>query len=823
MKKLTRLIALVLCAAMMISMIGCSQTPVETTVPPTEPPTTAPTEPPAEDVYAQARATLDNLTDVTLDIVYTIYTTVDGDEFSERSTQTLTYRGIGTEEALIARDESLMFSVHNEDEADEDEDEAEPMLYSEVWHQGIVYAELDDTYRFQGEVAQETLSSRYVPVVLLNAELYGALTSETTDEGTVITFTEPVAGESWAIPADAELSDASGSALLNPEGALVQMNYTATYTYGPAEITVEIQSSPRDTAEEAAIPGNTAAYHTLQYVDALRQSFVAGVMVMQADSSTASSLESMFCQAAGVMRNQSSVVNVHGRREETSAKIETGIFFMDYSSYQSEEYDQEEVFHNGKYTYTVNDGLPTSQSGIAWEDIREYAATIELAHIISMDYWEDAVMTDMGSVYLIEFTLNENFGNTIQNSICDMLWEDPAFLINLASAYETNEVSGYLSVDKYTGLSVAGGYYYEGTHTIEGNDYSLTFQFDQSMEAPSKGAYQEITDEMPQEEEPENKATPLFYHVTGENGQEMWLLGTIHVGDERTGYLPEEIYNAFAASDALALECDTEAFDELMEEDDDLSDEVSDLYFFSDGTTVESLIAEYEAAHADDTEETEESDDAEEEEDAYAQAVKMMKATGSYNMNMPYAKPYLWSSAIEDFYLRQGYQLHGDQGVEERLHDWAEELDKEIREIESSMFQIKMLTGFSNDLQLMMLADVMNDSAQEYWESVMDLYEKWCAGDEAVLREELSDEVDMTDWTDEEKAEYEEYKHLLEEYNKAMSYDRNEGMLKKAIEYLESGEVVFYAVGLAHLLNNVNGLVDALREAGYTVELVTYG
>ena len=39
--------------------------------------------------------------------------------------------------------------------------------------------------------------------------------------------------------------------------------------------------------------------------------------------------------------------------------------------------------------------------------------------------------------------------------------------------------------------------------------------------------------------------------------------------------------------------------------------------------------------------------------------------------------------------------------------------------------------------------------------------------------------------------------------------------------YLESGDVVFYAVGLAHLLAE-SGLVQALRDAGYTVELVTY-
>ena len=73
--------------------------------------------------------------------------------------------------------------------------------------------------------------------------------------------------------------------------------------------------------------------------------------------------------------------------------------------------------------------------------------------------------------------------------------------------------------------------------------------------------------------------------------------------------------------------------------------------------------------------------------------------------------------------------------------------------------------------------------------------------------------------TEEEKTEY---KSLMEEYDKGMSIDRNEGMLKAAIEYLESGEVIFYAVGLAHLLDSTNGLVDALQQAGYTVELVQY-
>jgi signal transduction histidine kinase len=93
---------------------------------------------------------------------------------------------------------------------------------------------------------------------------------------------------------------------------------------------------------------------------------------------------------------------------------------------------------------------------------------------------------------------------------------------------------------------------------------------------------------------------------------------------------------------------------------------------------------------------------------------------------------------------------------------------------------------------------------------------------EMTLREEISDEVDTSDMNEEELAEYEAQKHLIAEYNKAMSYDRNDQMLQKAVSYLESGDVVFYAVGLAHLLSEDGGLVDALRAAGYTVELVQY-
>ena len=118
---------------------------------------------------------------------------------------------------------------------------------------------------------------------------------------------------------------------------------------------------------------------------------------------------------------------------------------------------------------------------------------------------------------------------------------------------------------------------------------------------------------------------------------------------------------------------------------------------------------------------------------------------------------------------------------------------------------------------------MVNYGREKYSEELMELYELWCAGDEEALREyicspsviEFGEEA-LAQISEEEMAQIEA---LLAEYDKAIGPDRNAHMIETAIKYLESGETVFYAVGLAHLLDET-GLIEGLREAGYTVELV---
>jgi len=422
---------------------------------------------------------------------------------------------------------------------------------------------------------------------------------------------------------------------------------------------------------------------------------------------------------------------------------------------------------------------------------------------------------------LFSYTGSELMGEEYCQIVSERLFQEKDFLNEYASDYKTKEMNFYLGLDTYSMLPTAFGVQYEGVHTIEGYEYVLRMQADQSFDLASMDSYDAIFEEPAPEKEPADKATPLFYKVTGPDGQQMYLMGTIHVGDERTAYLPQEIYDAFASADALAVECDTDAFDEQMEDDSNeaLIDEIATYYFYSDGTTPKDHIVTP---------------------DLYEDSLKKMKATGNYYYNTDYMKVWLWSNSMDQFCLQQSYTLSGEKGLESRLLPMAREQNKPILEVESSQFQIKMMSDYSDHLQEVQLYTSLVSDPLTYGQQVMELYEQWCAGDEAALIEAMKEEpwqikeedFNLEELTGEELERAEavlkdldninaQLVELQKEYNKAMSADRNKGMIEVAKQYLESGESVFFAVGLAHLLAE-DGLVNTLRASGYTVELVVF-
>ncbi len=80
----------------------------------------------------------------------------------------------------------------------------------------------------------------------------------------------------------------------------------------------------------------------------------------------------------------------------------------------------------------------------------------------------------------------------------------------------------------------------------------------------------------------------------------------------------------------------------------------------------------------------------------------------------------------------------------------------------------------------------------------------------------------LSEEDDEETEELTEaQREMLEDYNDKMLTQRNLGMRDKAVQWLEAGDKVFFAVGAAHLVDE-GGLVELLRAGGYTVEQIAY-
>lgn len=789
MRRIQKIILFLVCICLLINCAGCFDTgndpetmgtqatsPSESTAPEQTEPTQ--TDPQLSDSYNMALEALRATDALSMTVTVSKEMVLGSETITSHSHQEITWLGLGTDDLRANVEEIANFGDY---ETEITELFADGKLYSNVYGSDFVC-----------EMTAEEFSTRYVPVAALNTSLYTSCTEESQDGVTVVHFWDATQPESWLAAEEAEWISGEAEAMVSADGQLQSIQYNAIYRYAGAQVTSTI------TVEYAApavsfikAPADLKNYITLTDANAPRLIEQIYGYLTGFESLSFSSNVTTYVEAAGLYMAESYIINTYGAGKNLQAKVDSSIYVMDGYSNETYEYTLEELFLNGKYTASTDGGTPESNRSVTADVMSNYVLTCLTEYVLDWSCFSAVTCTDLGSLLLYEFTGNEELATTIDSEVCYDVFNNENLLSDMASSYQADPVEYYIAVDKYLGLPTAMGLYYKGTYTIDGYQYASTRQVDQSIYLASLDSYEAIHNVSAPDVEPENTATPLFYHVTGPDGQEMWLLGTIHVGDNRTGYLPQEIYDAYTAADALAVECNTRAFEEQAKNDPEIQEAVSHTYYYSDSTTAEDHVSDSEL---------------------YKAALQMMKATGNYFFNAPYLKVAGWAISIDNFFLRQCYTLSSDKGVDNRLLMMAEADGKTILEVESCLFQLKMLTGWSDALSEDLLASAVSTHTLEYAAQLQELYEMWCAGDEATLIAYLNE--DPGELTAEEQA-------LYDEYNKAMSLDRDIGMVKTAINYLESGDTVFYAVGLAHVLSE-DGLVNSLREAGYTVELVEF-
>lgn len=285
--------------------------------------------------------------------------------------------------------------------------------------------------------------------------------------------------------------------------------------------------------------------------------------------------------------------------------------------------------------------------------------------------------------------------------------------------------------------------------------------------------------------------TPLMYKVTKEGSDNvMYLFGSMHTVNFDDFDLPKYVMDAYKESDYLAVEVDINKY---MEDEEKIQQLAMDMMYM-DGTTIKDHI----------------------DEELYTKIINFLKEKKLYNQAYESFKLYGIESLITSQVTKDA-GLNENDGIDTYLLDLAKKENKEILEVETFDFQMKLLFEAPDKYyEISILSSI--DEYEKSVNSLKELYSAWKKGDvEALEKLTKGDEVTEED-IEKYKLTQEEMKEI-ETFSNAMLKDQNVGMKNKFNEYFNGNKKVFYMVGAAHLIGD-DGLASLLEKEGYKVTRV---
>lgn len=316
--------------------------------------------------------------------------------------------------------------------------------------------------------------------------------------------------------------------------------------------------------------------------------------------------------------------------------------------------------------------------------------------------------------------------------------------------------------------------------------------------APDDDEPEEEKTEAPDNDEPEEKnsgdtpdfndyitvdtPTPALWKATDpDSGNELYLMGTIHVVSEEKFSLPDYILDVYENSDGIAVEYDVRELEKMS-----VVQEMLQYMIYTDGTKISDHISD----------------------EAYEAGKTCFTDMGMYSSMLDVYMPGFWMNQIEVSVMMSLKNL-SENGVDAKFTDMAEKDGKEVVSIETLEIQAGAMVGYPDDYAdycLKALPEEIDD-LEGLAESLGQLYDLWASGKIDEM-EELSDEsADIP----------EELLDSYNEYNDKMLYKRNEGMADRAAEFLKNGDNYFFMVGSLHFAGD-RGVDDLLEAKGFTVE-----
>ncbi len=281
----------------------------------------------------------------------------------------------------------------------------------------------------------------------------------------------------------------------------------------------------------------------------------------------------------------------------------------------------------------------------------------------------------------------------------------------------------------------------------------------------------------PAKSDQRRSASNLFMWKVSSGHESAYLVGSIHMVRPDFYPLPAEMENCFDQSSNLVLEIDES-------KDDPAATQmyVMKAGLYNDGDVLNNHISKQTS-------------------EALEKWITGADPTTARSMQK--MKPWFASIMIPVSELqKRGFDTK--KGIDKHFLEKAHLQGKKVDELESTEFQLKMLSGFSEDMQNKLLLSSLVD-AENVDRDLKDLVAAWKHGDielmnSVVVREETA---------------HPELKPVMDK----LLYERNIGMAEKISEYIHSGNTAFVVVGSGHL-GGPKGLIALLRAKNFKVEQV---
>lgn len=432
----------------------------------------------AQQLYTKAFDEVSAAQNMTLHISKIQEMTIDTEVFCEIAHQELLCSGLGTENVRLSTTENIAIGGHS-------------FTASESFSNNIAYMVINDT-GFSCPINSADYIKRFIPVDLLNPALYNNITGVDDHEQYIINFSEPAGTAFRETDRDFILSDANGTAYVSHDEQLTKSIYKLTYNHGKAQIRITYTIDIVLETNEITPPDNAASFHVIDYLDGPKMLERATGYLLQTNNISAHYTDNIYFQAFGDSRTQDITLYM-ANHENLSALVKTLTKLKNDSRVgQDTQLSKIELFADNRYLVSTDDNKPIESSNITAYDMRQYCQNRLVSTVMLPKHITGAQIISSEKSVRIQYSASEEFANLISSNACQSLYQQPELLNDLAQSCTTETLQCYLELDKITGLPIASGISYSGTHNVAGTAYSLSYKADQIYDLLSQITPEEI-------------------------------------------------------------------------------------------------------------------------------------------------------------------------------------------------------------------------------------------------------------------------------------------------------------------------------------------